>query len=268
MDNLELNSLWDDFQSGDLQAKNKLIEYYYPIVQKIAKKLAKKYNNKTSDVELCSYGVSGLFNAIERYDRNKKVSFNTFSFRRIQGSMIDELRKLDTVSRSVRLNSNKIEKLKEDLEHQKCRKILDYDIVETLNLQDFHKNYKRKYNPTIITSIDSNIKEDINENKKEFNVKLISNKETSPELFLMRKEFFKKLLKELNNLEKSIIYMYYYKNIKIKNIANKLNKSSAQISQIHKKVLNKIKETFNDDFEFFNESFIDIQKNCKKDSLF
>ena len=85
-------------------------EHYYIYVRKIATNLSKKYNNKVSSEELASYGLTGLYRAIDYYDETRNVKFETYAYSRIRGSMIDGIRSDDWVPRSVRLRQDVIER--------------------------------------------------------------------------------------------------------------------------------------------------------------
>ena len=109
--------LWKKFQKEKVgskkdRIKQKLIELYYPLVQKISYKVAKNLNWNVQPEELTSFGLDGLYSAVERFSLDRGVDFPAFANRRIGGSMIDAIRKEDFIPRSVRINSSLMEKIK------------------------------------------------------------------------------------------------------------------------------------------------------------
>ena len=111
---INIDDIWKKYKSGKYpKLKNDIIEYYYDLVDRIAKKVAAKMNYRVSAEELGSHGVDGLYRAIEAYDLSRGIKFETYAYARIHGSMIDGLRTDDWVPRSVRIRHNILEKAKE-----------------------------------------------------------------------------------------------------------------------------------------------------------
>ena len=130
-------NLWKKFQSEKnprkkCKIKNKLVEIYYPLVQKISYKVAAKLKWNVQPEELSSFGVDGLYVAIERFSTDRGVDFPAYANRRIGGSMIDGIRREDLIPRSVRMNYNLMEKTRQEIESENCRKVSEYEIIERL----------------------------------------------------------------------------------------------------------------------------------------
>ena len=122
-------SLWKKYKKASTTKRKsllekKLVEIYYPLVQKISYKVSEKIGWRLSPEELTSMGVDGLYVAIRRFSLDRGVNFPTYSNRRIRGSMIDGIRKNDIIPRSVRINWNIINKARNNLEIQKGRKVI------------------------------------------------------------------------------------------------------------------------------------------------
>ena len=253
----ELALLWKTFKKKDKQEdRNKLVEHYYDFVKKIAQGVSKRINYKVSSDELASSGIDGLFKAIESFDLDRNIKFETYAYSRIHGSMIDGLRTIDWVPRSVRIRQSKIENTITTLEAQSGNKIDAIEAVEHLgiNVLDYMKNPK-KFNASTCSSLDTSSSSCMEgeETKKDFNKYLTSNI-SAPDIKLIRREFLSKFLsKGLKPSERMIIYLYYYENLTMKEIASKLETTESHISQMHKSILKKIKNKITKNKQFIKE---------------
>src|SRR5688572_33088984 len=100
---IELKDLWSRYkQKGDEKARERLVLAYSPLVKYVAGRISSGLPAHVEDSDLISYGLLGLISAIERFDTTREIKFETFAIARIKGSIIDELRSLDWVPRSVR----------------------------------------------------------------------------------------------------------------------------------------------------------------------
>src|SRR5436305_8341439 len=111
--------MWRRYKdSGDLSARERLGLAYSPLVKYVAGRMASGLPAHVEEADLISYGLLGLISAIERFDPGREIKFETFAVTRIKGSIIDELRSLDWVPRSVRAKAREIEKVNAKLEHE------------------------------------------------------------------------------------------------------------------------------------------------------
>src|SRR5438034_7140829 len=114
---IELRDLWRRFKgTGDVHARERLVLAYSPLVKYVAGRMASGLPAHVEESDLISYGLLGLISAIERFDPSREIKFETFAVTRIKGSIIDELRSLDWVPRSVRAKGREIEKASAKLE--------------------------------------------------------------------------------------------------------------------------------------------------------
>jgi len=258
-DNIEL---WKEYQKdkNNIEIKNKLLEIYYPIVQQISYKVAGKLNWKITPEELSSFGVDGLYDAVEKFDLSRNLKFTTYAHIRIRGSMIDGLRREDTIPRSVRINNNKFEEIRQELQSQKGGIVTDEDIVKKMgiNIKEYNRK-KKKYVPLTFISIHGNYREEgssdqYSDIKEDSNENLIDKKSASPDTFLIRKEFLSKIIgKDFTKLEKLVIYKYFYKNCTMDKISRETGISESRISQIFNNILPRIKDKIQRNPKFFEE---------------
>jgi RNA polymerase sigma factor for flagellar operon FliA len=273
MDKPQIERVWKEFVSSrSPEIKSRLAAHYFEFVQHIANNLAQKLNWKVPVEELASYGTDGLFSAIEAYDLERKIKFETYAYRRIQGSMIDAMRSEDWVPRSVRQRQDQIEQCRETMEAHFGDRVSTSQVLQQLNIceKDFHKN-PSKYKASMKSSIENCINPEVeSDNKKDFNKYLVCKKNSSPEGKIVRREFLSKLMgKHFSSLERKIIYFYYYEDLTMKEISKKLNISESRISQLHQQVLKRLRAKIAINPEYFDEDVISVMSEChSRGSLF
>src|SRR5215210_3325143 len=130
---IELNELWRRYKrEEDAQARERLVLAYSPLVKYVAGRMAATLPAHVEEADLISYGLLGLIAAVERFDLSRQIKFETFAITRIKGSIIDELRSLDWVPRSVRARAREIERANAKLEHELRRAPSDAEMAEEL----------------------------------------------------------------------------------------------------------------------------------------
>ena len=116
---IELKDLWRRYKDDrDEKARERLVLAYSPLVKYVAGRMSTGLPSHVEESDLISYGLLGLISAIERFDLSREIKFETFAITRIKGSIIDELRSLDWVPRSVRTKAREIERANAKLEHE------------------------------------------------------------------------------------------------------------------------------------------------------
>ena len=268
--------LWEKFQKEKNKIKkdklkNKLVEIYYPLVQKISYKVATNLSWHVQPEELSSFGVDGLYSAIERFSTDEGVDFPTFANRRIGGSMIDGVRKDDIIPRTVRTNNNLFEKTRSEMETISGRKVTEFEIIEKLGIsqEEYLKDIK-KYKPTGFVSLDgTDICNSEKDYKKDSISGMIDKKSISPDNKILRKEFLNKLIsKNFSRIEQKIIYYYYYNNLTMEEISEKLGISESRVSQLHSNVIPRLKNKIKRNPIFFENKELYVEESNNNDLLF
>lgn len=262
----DLKSTWKKFkETNDEESKNQLINHYFSYVQKIAVKVAEKMGWQVQPDALTSFGVDGLYKAIEGYDISQNVKFESYASRRIKGSMIDGLRREDDTPRSVRMATDQFNKHKERMENYLGFRLSNVDFVNMIGMDesDYHNNF-RKYNASSSASLDCHVDdsgpEDIRQDSNDY---LIDDKCKSPDSDLCRKEFFSKLMSmNFNEMERKIIYLHYYEGYTMEKVAKVIKKSESRVSQLHKKILNRLKDKIDRNPNYFDEEVTGFIKDC------
>jgi RNA polymerase sigma factor for flagellar operon FliA len=137
---VELKELWRRCkEDGDERARERLVVAYSPLVKYVAGRMAAGLPSHVDEGDLISYGLIGLIGAIERYDLEREIKFETYAVSRIKGAIIDELRSLDWVPRSVRAKARDVERVHSALENQLQRAPTEEEMAKKLgvDVEDF-----------------------------------------------------------------------------------------------------------------------------------
>src|SRR4051812_34960860 len=149
---IELNDLWRRYKGpGDRAARERLVVACSPLVKYVAGRMASGLPAHVEEADLISYGLVGLISAIERFELEREIKFETYAITRIKGAIIDELRSLDWVPRSVRARAREIERANAKLEHRLQRAPTDEEMSNELGipLEDFHDSLLQISNSTV-----------------------------------------------------------------------------------------------------------------------
>ncbi|MGH2685845.1 MAG: FliA/WhiG family RNA polymerase sigma factor [Actinomycetota bacterium] len=133
-DSAVLVSVWDAFRDGSAAARDRLVLHYAPLVKFVAGRLAAGLPSSVDDADLVSAGVFGLIDAIERYDPRRGVKFETFAMPRVRGAILDELRAMDWVPRSIRSDARGVLRARETLVGTLGREPTDDEVAEHLGV--------------------------------------------------------------------------------------------------------------------------------------
>lgn len=137
----DLAALWDSYKAtGSPKSREDLILHHSPLVKYVASRVATGLPSTVEQADLVSYGMFGLIDALEKFDLSRKIKFETYAIPRIRGAIIDELRSLDWVPRSVRFKAREVEKAYAEVEARERRAPTDREIAEQLgtSLSELH----------------------------------------------------------------------------------------------------------------------------------
>ncbi len=239
LSNLPHIDTWRKYKEHhDAEAKKQLIEYYYPLVEFVTNRMAIGLPKNVSRDDLSSIGIIGLIDAIEKFDLQRGLQFETYASWRIRGSMIDGLRQGDWVPRSVREKAKKVEDAYQKLEQQLLRSASDREMSEFLNIseQEF-QHMLQELSVTTICSLEDPIKEDETETRMSV---LIDEKAVKPEQSVQKlfvKESLSKAIERLTEKERTVISLFYYEELTLSEIAEVMVLTPSRISQLHSKAI-------------------------------
>ena len=198
------------------------------------------YNIEYED--LVSYGVFGLIDAIDKFDLNKDVKFETYASLRIRGSILDQIRKMDWIPRTVRQKRKKIEEAIRQIETQTGRNATDEEIAKELGIEETELNeWQVQLNVTNVVSLNEFVEQGGEPVMDARNNSHFAQPEES-----IQEEELKKVLREsmdlLTEKEQKVILLYYYEDLTLKEISNILEVSESRVSQLHTKALAKMRK--------------------------
>ena len=227
-------------EKKDEKLKEELVLKYAPLVKNIAERMAMRLPPHICKEELIGPGILGLFDAIEKFDSTRQIKFHTYANLRIKGAILDELRKMDWISRSVRRNIHRIEDAMRSLELKLGREPDDFEVAEEMGIDiDSYHRMTMKAQGAGLLSLDD-IMPDGNAPKLSRQV----SDAPSPfdELKIKEsKKIISEALSKLSKKEQLVMSLYYYDELTLKEIAKILNLTESRISQIHSKVIIKLR---------------------------
>jgi RNA polymerase sigma factor for flagellar operon FliA len=229
--------------SRDSHAGNVLVQTYMPLVhyhvQRISVGLPKNVNRD----DLVSLGLVGLYDALEKFDYERELKFDTYASFRIRGAILDGLRKEDWLSRSAREKAKKIEAAAERLEQQYLRTVTTKEIAEELGLsQDEVVQTMNEGFFANVLSVEDQPKDSEEQENQSFSLK--DDRVLTPEEDILREELYQELLgviEQLNEKEQLVVSLFYKEELTFTEIGQILNLSTSRISQIHSKALFKMR---------------------------
>ena len=242
--NLEI--WWEKFKATqDKQAKDKLIITYLPLVKYIAGRMAISMPSHIDADDLISSGVIGLIKAIERYDVNCGTQFETYATTRIKGSILDELRSLDWVPRSVRGRAKLLQKVYVTLEEKLGRQPTDEEVANHLEISEEElRDWINYATPTTLISLNTVLNSGDDDKPLQIIDTLEDSKYKSPLSVSEQKElegYLAECINDLNPQEKMVVILYYYEGLMLKEIGKILGVSESRVSQVHTKSMLRLK---------------------------
>lgn len=230
----ETERLWSEYKAGrSRELRDKLIIQYSPLVKYVAGRVGVGLPRNVEQSDLVSFGVFGLIDAIERFDTERGVKFETFAVPRIRGAIYDGLRQLDWVPRSVRSRARNVEKSFSELEHKLGRGPTDEELSEHLRItpEELTK-WLSAIASTTIGPLDRAIAAGAEPSAPDNAMSgspaaVVEDRELS---YLMREE-----IKKLPDREKLVLSLYYDEGLTLSEIGEVLGVTESRVSQIHTK---------------------------------
>ena len=243
MDDNGKKKLWDEYaKSKSHDIREKLILEYAPLVKLVAGRLSMYLGYNVEYDDLVGYGIFGLIDAIDKFDALKEVKFETYASLRIRGAILDQIRKMDWIPRTIRQRQKKIETVIVEIESAQGTVATDEQIAAALGISgNEYGEWQSQMKITGVVSLNefmeqgSEVPVDEQANRSRF---------AGPEEELEKDELKKMLMESLELLtekEKKVILFYYYEELNLKEIAHILEVSESRISQLHTRALQKMR---------------------------
>ena len=240
---VDTDKLWSEYQKKPTQEiREQLILAYAQLVKLVAGRLSMYLGHNVEYDDLVSYGIFGLIDAIDKFDMTKNVKFETYASLRIRGAILDQIRKMDWIPRTVRQRQRKIDEAIKQVEMRTGKAATDEEIALELGVsEDELVNWQSQLKVTNVVSLS-----EFEETGQEPVMETVNkNRFSQPEDVIEEQELKQKLIESLELLtekERRVIELYYYEDLTLKEISLVLEVSESRVSQLHTKALLKMRK--------------------------
>lgn len=227
----DILKLWQQYQhTRNVQIREQLVHHYLPLVKLVAGRIAIGMPQHVDKDDLISNGFFGLLESIERFDPDRGIKFETYAVVRIRGSILDAIRAQDWVPSTLRQKARQYEKAISELENQLGRSATDQEVADVLciNITDLHQ-LLNKLNASTIIPLEEFAKTETSSSQSVSPSENIEEQEV--------KETLAKAIDRLPDKEKTVVTLYYYEGLTLKEISVVMKLSEARISQLHTKAV-------------------------------
>lgn len=241
----EIEQLWREYKKdpSNIELRNKLVEIYMPLVRYNGERIWARLPEGVDLDDLISAGVFGLIDAIEAFDLDRGVKFETYCVPRIRGAMLDELRTMDWVPRLVRSKASKLNEAIQTLEAKLGRQPTENELAEHLGISvDELEKLMSEANTINLISLNKKWYEtDSYKDVREIDI-LEDKKGENPTKRLEQADLMRLITKGLSRNERLIIILYYYEELTMKEIGATLDLSESRVSQMHSAIVQRLQE--------------------------
>jgi RNA polymerase sigma factor for flagellar operon FliA len=237
----EMLRMWVEYKKApDPQVKNTLIEEYLPIVRYVAERLIERLPHNVQVEDIASAGIFGLIDAIDKFDLDRGVKFETYCVGRIRGAMLDELRAMDWVPRLTRARANKLEGAYTMLEKKLGRAPADTEVAEELkvSLNELDELYRDVSGASVL----SLQKRPHGKDESALGVDIMEDTRVEgPVEESARRDFIEYVQKNLTTKERYILMLYYFDELTLKEIGSILGLSESRVCQLHARLMTRLR---------------------------
>jgi RNA polymerase sigma factor for flagellar operon FliA len=243
----ELDRLWTEFKErAEQTARERLILHYAPLVKYVVGRLAAGLPHTVERADLVSYGMFGLMDALDKFDRTREVKFETYAIPRIKGAIIDELRAMDWVPRSIRFKAREVEKAYSGLESKLRRAPTDGEVAGHLgiSLSELHE-VVNQISFVSVMALDELVSTGDERGEKRSLLDTLADAASSdPAAELEGQEMRGMLAAAINSLterEKIVVTLYYFEGLTLAEIGEILGVTESRVCQIHTKAVGQLR---------------------------
>jgi RNA polymerase sigma factor for flagellar operon FliA len=242
----ELAALWDEYKgTGSAGSRERLILHYAPLVKYVASRVATGLPASVEQADLVSYGMFGLIDALQKFEPARGNKFETYAIPRIKGAIIDELRAMDWVPRSVRFKARGIEKATTDLETMLKRAPTEREVAERLgvSLPELH-DVINQISFVSVLALDELLAVGSDRGETVSLMDTLADRRTDPTTGLEGQETRGILAAAINSLserEKIVVTLYYFEGLTLAEIGDILGVTESRVCQIHTKAVGQLR---------------------------
>jgi RNA polymerase sigma factor FliA len=238
-----IDQVWREYRATPTtEVRNFLIARHLDLVAYAAERLHKRLPSEVEINDLKSAGAFGLMDAVDSFDPDRGVKFETFCTQRIRGAMFDELRSMDWVPRLVRSRTAKVEKVRKSIEMETGSKPTEDEVAERLNVSndEFEKLQKDSRPVSMVSLTRKCFETDSSKDVREIDV-VEDGRQESPLQAVQKQDLQTLITKGLSRAERLIVILYYYEEMTMKEIGATLDLSESRVSQMHSSILARLK---------------------------
>jgi RNA polymerase sigma factor for flagellar operon FliA len=239
---VDIQEVWRAYRAHPtIELRNRLVEHYLPLVKYNAERIWSRLPEGVDLDDLISAGVFGLMDAIDAFDLERGVKFETYCVPRIRGAMLDELRTMDWVPRLVRSKASRLEEARKGLEAQLGRPPRPEELAERmgLTLAELEKHVSEASAVSLVSLNKKWYETDSYKDVREIDI-LEDKKAEDPTRRLQNRDLMRLVTRGLNRNERLIIILYYYEEMTMKEIGNTLDLSESRVSQMHSSIISRL----------------------------
>jgi RNA polymerase sigma factor FliA len=242
-----ISEIWTEYRKTGTEAlRNRLLEHYLPLVRYNAERIHTKLPDEVDVEDLMQAGIFGLMDAIDAFDMERGVKFETYCAPRIRGAILDELRSMDWVPRLVRSRSSQVDQARKKLEMELGRAPTDDELSKKMGVsKDEFSKIKKDAGAVGVVSLSRKwFETDSNKDVREIDV-LEDPKQINPFSAVQKRDLKDLITKGLTRAERLIVVLYYYEEMTMKEIGVTLDLSESRVSQMHSSILARLKAQLN-----------------------
>jgi len=238
--------LWKRYNSGGFgsAAENELVERYLPLVKNIVGRLAMSLPSHVDQEDLYSAGLVGLLNALRRFDPTAGSTFESYARVRIRGSVFDELRRLNWAPRSIYDKARKVEEVLQRVEQEKGHIPTDAEMAKAMNLSvQEYQDLLLEIRPASFVCLDSVRGNDSDSDSSQYEA-VADPGQPDPHEGVARREMARLIgerLEELPEVQRKVLALYYFEDLRLREIAEVFGVTESRICQIHAQAIHSIK---------------------------
>lgn len=235
---MALRGLWQRYRdNAETHTENALVEQYLPLVKTIVGRLAMTLPSHLDIAELQSAGVVGLLHAIRNFDPENRASFETYARFRIRGAVIDELRRLDWASRTIREKTRRIQTAIMEIEQRQSTPATEKQIAAELKIStEEYQQWLEEVRPATFVCLDSVSSQDQETDGRALSEMLSDPAQESPLDVAARREIaglIAERIKALPEMQRKVLSLYYFEDLRLAEIAEAFGVTESRICQIH-----------------------------------
>ena len=238
-----IDSVWREYRvTPTVEIRNFLIRKHLDLVSYAAERLHKRLPSEVEINDLKSAGAFGLMDAVDGFDPDRGVKFETFCTQRVRGAMFDELRSMDWVPRLVRSRTAKVDKVRKSIEMETGAKPTEDEVATRLNVSgdEFEKLQKDSRPISMVSLTRKCFETDSSKDVREIDV-VEDGRQENPLQVVQKQDLQALITKGLSRAERLIVILYYYEEMTMKEIGATLDLSESRVSQMHSSILARLK---------------------------